>query len=122
MPYTTHWEETGIRWVFTGEVSDQDIISCCMEFYDDPKFLDIRYLMADYSAISNFNVNSDTIFDVAQMDKDASEKNPYIKVATIASSQLLKGITRMWELSGGTTVWESQLFDSEVSAREWLNG
>lgn len=121
MPYTIHRETKGILWVFTGEVSDQEMITSYKEFYDNHSYEGIQYLLTDYSGVTNFNVRSDTIYNMGQIDKDASAKYPHIKVAIIATSQLLKGMTRMWELSGGSTSWDSKIFEDEASAREWLN-
>jgi hypothetical protein len=31
MPHETHWEDEGIRWVFSGIVTDDDLLRCNLE-------------------------------------------------------------------------------------------
>lgn len=35
MPYETHREDEGMRWVFSGIVTDDDLLPCNLEFYDE---------------------------------------------------------------------------------------
>ena len=121
MPYTAYWEEKGVHWVFTGDVSNEEMFASNVEIYEDPRFPDIQYGIVNYLAVDHYNVSSDAIFNLATMDKVASQRNPHLKLAVIATTQLLKGLTRMWELSGGSSVWEYKIFEDETSAREWLN-
>lgn len=122
MPHTIHLEDIGIRWVFTGEVGDQEMIDCTKDFYDDPKFLDFHYGIVDYLGVTQYNVSSETIFKIGQLDEAASQQNPHFKLAVIATNQLVKGLSRMYQLSGGASVWESKIFEDETAARKWLNG
>lgn len=121
MPYTIQWKEKGLYWIYAGEVSDQEMLASYSDLYDDPRFLDIEYEIVDYLAVTSYDVSSDTIFKIAQMDKAASKRNPHVKVAVIADSQMIKGMSRMWQLAGGASVWESKIFDDGVAALEWVN-
>lgn len=122
MSCTIHREENGLHWIFRDEVTDSELLAICMKLYDDPRLSDIQYIIVNYLAVTQYNVTSDTIFKIGQMDEVVSQKHPHLKIATISTSQLFKGVTRMWELSGGTAVWESRIFEEETAAREWLNG
>ena len=72
MPYTIQLEEKGIRWVFSGEVNDQDILSCYTDFFNKELYRDFHYGIVDYLAVTQYNVSSDTVIKIAQMDEAAS--------------------------------------------------
>ena len=122
MPYETHWEDEGIRWVFSGIVTDDDLLRCNLELYDDERFESIRYEIADFRAGESFAVTAKTLRRVARMDKDQAVRNPSVKVAVIAAAAVQKGLAQVYALSGGDTLWVTEVFDTEEDARAWLSG
>jgi len=122
MPYETHWEDEGIRWVFKGIVTDDDLLRCNLELYDDARFESIRYEIADFRAGESFTVTAKTLRRVARMDRDQAVRNPNVKVAVIATAAVQKGLARMYALSGGDTLWVTEVFDTEEDARAWVSG
>ena len=73
MPHETHWEDEGIRWVFVGIVTDDDLLRCNLELYDDARFESIRYEIADFRAGESFVVTAKTLRRVARMDRRSEE-------------------------------------------------
>ena len=120
MPYETHWENEGIRRVFSGIVTDGDLLRCNLELYDDARFESIRYEIADFRAGESFTVTAKTLRRVARMDGDQAVRNPSVKVAVIATAAVQKGLAQVYALSGGDTPWVTEVFDSEEDARAWL--
>lgn len=120
MPYETHWEDRGIRWVFTGEVTDDDLIRCNQELYDDPRFLTIRYEIADFREITVAAARSETVTRVGDMDREQAARNPDVKVAILGATPLITGLTRMYAMSGGDAIWDVRIFETEVEARKWI--
>lgn len=120
MPYSSYWEQQGVLFVFSGIVTDQDLLEANLDIYDDPRFMDLRYEVANFLDVTEFNVTSDMIRKVADLDYAASKRNPNIAVAIVDTSAVIKGLANMWAYSGGAEVWESELFEDEVLAREWL--
>jgi hypothetical protein len=101
MPYTTHWEDRGIRWVFTGVLTNEELLNANLDIYDDPRFMEMRYQVVDFLQVTNFNVTPEVVREIGILDEKASQRNPDVKVAVIATNLFHKGLTRMWELSGG---------------------
>ena len=122
MPYEIHWEDEGIRWVFVGIVTDDDLLRCNLELYDDARFESIQYEIADFRAGESFTVTPKTLRRVARMDRDQAVRNPNVKVAVIATAAVQKGLARMYALSGGDTLWVTEVFDTEEDARVWVSG
>jgi len=120
MAYETHWEPSGIRFVFTGTVTDDDLIQSNKDVYDDPRFEDIRYQIADFRDMDEFAALSDTVRLIADMDREQASRNPDIKVAILSTSSLMKGLGRMYALSGAGEEWDVRVFDTEEEAREWF--
>ena len=91
MPYVTHWEDEGVRWVFSGFVTDDDLLRCNLEAYGDPRFESLRYEIADFRAVEDFSAGPETVKRVARMDRDQSVRNPRVKVAILATAAVIKG-------------------------------
>ena len=122
MPYTTHWEDRGIRWVFTGVLTGEELLNANLAIYDDSRFMEMRYQVVDFLLVTDFNVTSEIVREIGQLDEKASQRNPDVKVAVIATNLLHKGLTRMWELSGGGAIWQTAIFEDEETARVWVGG
>jgi hypothetical protein len=125
MAYKTHWEEKGIFWVFSGVLKNDDLISCNKEVYEYPEFKNIEYEICDFNAVDSFPVDASTIRMVAEMDAKAYKINPGIKVAIVASQDIMKGLTKMYsvyfEMAGNNTSWETEVFVTIEEARKWIN-
>ena len=83
MSYKTFWEANGIKWVFSGTLTNGDLLQCNKELYNDSRFLDLKYELCDFTAVEKFPVDSDVIRQVAEMDSIHSRRNPNIRVAII---------------------------------------
>ena len=121
MPYTTHWEDRGIRWVFTGVLTNEELLNANLDIYDDPRFMEMHYQVVDFLQVTNFNVTPEVVREIGILDEKASQRNPDVKVAVIATNLFHKGLTRMWELSGGGAIWQTAIFEDEETARVWVN-
>ena len=75
-----------------------------------------------FSDSVEFEASSETVRRVANMDAEASKRNPNIIVAIVASQLVIRGLANLYrlnsEIAGGT--WETEFFETEQEAREWL--
>ena len=120
MPYETHWESEGIRWVYSGTMTDDDVQASNLELYEDPRFVTIRYEIADFRQVDKFVARSETIRRLSSMDREQSVLNPDVRVAILATGPLMRGIANMYRLSAGDAPWETRVFETEEDARIWL--
>ena len=120
MPYETLWEEKGIKWIFSGSLTNEDLFECNKELYEDPRFLDIEYELCDFTAVEDWPVESKVIFSVGEQDAVQSQRNPNIKVAIISNEPVMRGLTSMYEASAYGSKWKTQFFENEEDARAWL--
>ena len=122
MPYETHWEAEGIRWVYTGTMTDDGVLRPNLALYEDPRFPTIRYEIADFREVDEFTASAQTVRRLSRMDKDQSVRNPHVRVAILVGSALTRGIAHMYALAAGDTPWEIKVFATEEEARDWLAG
>jgi len=120
MSYETYWEDEGVRWVYLGAMTDDDILKSNLELYEDPRFETIRYEIADLRQIDRFEGSSRAVRRLSRMDRDQASRNPNIRVAILADADLMRGIANVYALSGADAPWETRVFASEDEAREWL--
>lgn len=120
MSFENIWEEEGIRMVFSGELTDEDLLESNAEVYSDKRSSFIKYELCDFTAVTGFPVNSDTIKKVAHSDKILSEKNPNMKVMVVSNDLVMKGLVNMYRVYGDNN-WETEIFVSEIDARNWAD-
>ena len=111
MAYEIFWEEGGVRCVYTEELTDTQLMEVDMAIREHPEFAGFRYGIADFSRVKNFNINSEGVQNTARLDSNVSEDNPAFRFAIISPSKLMRGYARMWELTGGSDVWDTKIFD-----------
>ena len=120
MAYKTFWEEKGIKWVFSGILTNDNLLNCNKELYEDPRFLDIEYELCDFTAVKSFPLDSEVINMVGKMDLEQSKRNPNIKVAVISNAPVMIGLTNMYEAAAYSSPWETQFFENIEDARAWI--
>ncbi|MBD3367182.1 MAG: hypothetical protein GF405_03270 [Candidatus Eisenbacteria bacterium] len=120
MSYETHWEPDGVRWVYRGVMTDDDILRSNLELYDDPRFDTLKYQIADLRGIESFEGSARAVRRLSRMDRDQAVRNPNVKVAILADEALVRGIANVYAMSGVDAPWETRVFESEKEARAWL--
>ncbi len=120
MSYKTFWEDNGIRWIFSGQLTVDDLLKCNQDLYKDPRFSDIEYEICDFRAVIDFPEESKAVHVIANMDMEQSKRNPNMKVAIIGNRLAIFGLTRMYQIVTGDSVWETHYFENEDDARAWI--
>ena len=121
MAYKTFWEEKGIKWAFSGSLTNDDLLKCNKELYENPLFIDIEYELCDFAAVKDFPVESKVINLIGEMDLEQSKRNPHIKVAVISTEDVMRGLVSMYDAAAYSSPWETQFFENEKDARTWIN-
>jgi len=121
MPYEISWEPLGVVLRASGVVSDEDSIAVNEELNASPLLPLMKYQIVDFSLIEKFDLSSERIWITAERDRIAAETNPDMKIAVIATSALIRGLTNMYarahEAKGGS--WVTKIFEREEDARAW---
>ena len=122
MPYELIWEDRGVLCRFRDVVTDDDIVESSLERYSDPKFENIEYELSIFSDFVVFEASVETVRRAAMMDVQASERNPKIVVAIVASQRVIRGLANLYRLQheGMGGLWKTAHFETEEEARRWL--
>ncbi len=122
MSYELIWENRGVVFRFRDIVTGDELVQSNLDVYADPKFERIEYELAIFSDSVKFEASSETVRRVAEMDAAASNRNPKVIVAIVASQLVIRGLVNLYrlqsEVAGGT--WQTEFFETEPEARNWL--
>ncbi|MBN2565367.1 MAG: hypothetical protein JXB46_06620 [Candidatus Eisenbacteria bacterium] len=122
MAYETYWEGAGIRWVYTGVMTDDDVLRSNGDFYKDERFESATFEIADLTNVAEFAASGETIRKLPRLDREHAARNPNIKVAIVVSAAYARGMANMYSLAAAESPWETRVFESIDDAREWLAG
>ncbi len=122
MPYELIWEDRGVLFRFWDVVTDDQLVQCNLDVYADPKFESIEYELAIFPDSMVFEASVATVRRVAEMDVEASGRNPKIVVAIVATQRVIRGLANLYRLQTEATggLWKTAHFKTEEEARRWL--
>ncbi len=122
MPYELIWEDRGVLFRFRDVVTDDELVQCNLDVYADPKFESIEYELAIFPDSMVFEASVATVRRVAEMDVEASGRNPKIVVAIVATQRVIRGLANLYRLQTEATggLWKTAHFKTEEEARRWL--
>ena len=125
MSYITSWEENGVYWVFSETLTNDDLLISTKKLYADPRYPNINYTINDFNAVTEFPIDSSVVRQVAEIDAKHSKINPNIKVAIVANSQVIKGLTKMYQTYFELSIEQDtpfvKIFETVDDARKWIN-
>ena len=122
MPYTTTWEDDGILWQLSGIVTSDELFKFTNAFYSDPRSDDTKYQIVDCSHIEKFDLNDETMVELASLDAAASLTIRKLKVALVGKAEHVKTINQEYRehYRSFSSNWTVKIFDDIDSARLWI--
>ena len=117
---TIYLKDGGVLVKGVGIVTGDELIACLAEIYETPaKIKAIRYQLGDFTEADKVAVSGADVQQMAAQDKEASAINPDMLIATVGSTTVLYGLSRMWELYVAETL-ETHVFRTVEEAQKWL--
>lgn len=110
----------GIEIIATGCVTGDEIIAAHQEIYSPGNLKKQRYQIIDRTDCKEYQVSSEDIKKIAEIDKAASNTNPDIIIVIIASTDLQFGVSRMWQVYVEDSTFETEIFRDRITAENWL--
>ena len=120
MSYEVIWEEKGIYWKYKGILTGDDILQSNMDIYGDSRFDKLRYQLVDMLDVESFDVDTEAMEEVTVMDAAASQTNPRLIVAVVATHSQAMRLVKLYKSTTGSAPWETEVFESVEAARGWI--
>ena len=111
----------GIEIIASGIVTGEEVIEAHKEIYNEENFKKQKYKIVDRTDCTKYQVYSEDIEKIAEMDDEASRINPNLIIAVISTTSLQHGMTRMWQAYMKHNVFIAKNFPDRISADNWIN-
>lgn len=109
--------------LFAGSVNHDDFINAYKaRFSDLEKFKNLRYIISDFTDVSDFDVSIDTVKILSSIANTNAKYNRNLYVAGVHPRDLIYGLGRMWQAysDDDTTGWVTKSFRERHEAEKWL--
>lgn len=120
MSYKISWEERGVKCIYSGSLTGDDLVESNIEMNSDSRSSAIDYLICNFIEVNEFPIRSEGVRRTANLDKKRAEKNPDVKLAVVANRPVIKGLTNMYVAFTDDSSWETAFFEDESEARNWI--
>lgn len=123
MPYKIIYSENpnGVTTFFSGVLTDKEIIQSCEErTSSEEKMRNLQFIKDDLLDITEFRVTSEAIQTCASYALKVSELNKKIVHTAIVPTDLIYGMTRMWDVYSDGTDWNKNIFRNREEAEIWV--
>ncbi len=121
MPYEETWEEKGLYWKFTGEVTGYEVLRALLKRDMDCRFRGSRYLIVDFSSIDAFHMVDDEVVKVAEYDSELEGLAPGLKVAIVTEREAVFLKAAVYNQETVDTSWQVRIFSVIDDARQWVD-
>jgi len=124
MPIRVHFrEDGGVIAEITGAVRARDLVKMNESLYETPEHIRaIRYQICDLTGVTDVDVPSAEMTQLAKQDTQAAASNPNMLIAMVGDRDLTYGLARMWEAYAAGPGLETMVFRNRAAAEEWIRG
>ena len=121
MPHTNTWEPEGIYRQFTGMVSGEEILKSNFELHGHEDFLDIKYVINDFTQVSGHAVEPIHTKVYASTDEIIAMSKGRMKIALVVDREPFISIAQDYVAHMEGNVFECRIFPTLDEARQWVN-
>lgn len=119
MPYSIAWNKETVCCTFSGAVSGEELATCNLSMYGDPRFDDIRFQLFDMLKVTHVSFERDDVKLVAAYDRAAAKVNPNVKCALVSTDHVALKLSEVYRHENIGSPWEAKAFRSREEACEW---
>lgn len=121
MAYQNIWEEKGLCRIFTDKISGEEILTSNLSLHGDPRFDGIKYVINDFTKITEFEVSDLDITKIVIVDNVAAVSNSYLKIAIVAMLDPLLIWVQLYLERMQDSTFECAIFDNLNDAYKWVS-
>ena len=90
-------DDDGLFTIYSGHLNDAQAVACLKEKIQASEFNHAIYSIVDFTQVTQFDLTSEGMRQLAQINLQASVTNSKLLCVAINPTQLSHGITRMWQ-------------------------
>jgi len=114
------WEEGGLVREYSGIVTGDEVFESIMELTSQDRFADVRYIINDYTNMTELILDPVYVGAVSAMDKQTAKgKSALKKIALVAAAQYHPMGLAYKELMADSP-YEIEVFHTLAEARDWV--
>ena len=121
MAYELVWEDNGVYWKYSGNVTGNEIIDASTSIYGDARFITLKYKFVDFFDVENFEMDQSQLALIAYQHLAAERANPYLKNAIlIKPDHKMTQMAHEFAAFFGKSSWEVKVFTNPEEANKWV--
>lgn len=114
-------DEGGLLGIASDTLTGAELLEANSVVYEtDEKTRAIVYIICDYRRVKKVEISAEEIRELAERDKRAARINPKIVMATVVSTDLGFGLSRMWQAYTGENPFVARIFRAMDEAERWV--
>ena len=113
-------DRTGLEAIASNQVTKSDFMGACSEAFNNTNVVNQKYQILDFSQCTDFELSSDDINSLSQLAINASKINSNIIMAIIAPTDLVFGMSRIYEVYAEESGFKIKVFRNKSDAESWV--
>lgn len=120
MSYENRWEGQGLYRLYTDKISGKEVLESNLSIQGDSRFDDIRFIVNDFTNITEFEISEYDISKIVAIDNAAAKSNANIKIAIAATNADLLEWIRLYSEKMENSLYKNiRVFDTVDEAYKW---
>ena len=120
-------DDHGLFTCYSGKLTNDEALECLMNKVQDPRFASVKYVVNDFSDVTEFLLTQGGLRELSQVNIEYSKVNPSLIAVAINPTVLGHGYIRMWQAytpdddTGWTTISVANWDDATDCIKTLLN-
>ncbi|MCK4839447.1 MAG: hypothetical protein KAS94_11645 [Desulfobulbaceae bacterium] len=119
MSHTNTWETNGLYRKFTGVITAGEILESNFKIHVHPDFQKIKYIINDFTEISEHSLEKLHMKAYALTDDVISETKGHLKIAIVVNQDALIDLAKNYRQQMKDKMFECEIFQTVDDARSW---
>lgn len=119
MAHTNTWNKNGLFRKFTGEISPEEILQSNFDLHIHPKFESIKYIINDFTEVTELAINKDHTKIYATTDDIISDTKGNLKIAIVAKQDAHIALANNYRVEMKNKLFECEIFQTVKEAQKW---
>lgn len=121
MAHTLTWQQNGLLRDFSGQISPEEILKSNFDLHVDPRFEEIKYVINDFTKVTDLSVNKDHTKIYASTDDVISDSKGKLKIAIIAVEDGHIALAKNYRAEMKNKNFVCEIFNNAEEAQAWAN-